>query len=822
MRVLRKSPAFTAISVLTLALGIGANTAVFSLINALIFKMLPVKDPGQLVVVGDPTKVHSRSSGTPQVDLFSYPLYRELRNDTSVFSGLLASGEVHRTRVTDANGRDIPGDALAVLVSGNYFSVLGVNTIIGRPLTAEDDSAPGAHPVVVVSYSFWENKLGRNPAIVGQPLRLNNYPFTVIGVAPPGFYGDTVGDSQDIWAPVTMQEQIIAGRHWLEDIQTSWLHLIGRLNPGVSVAQAAANVDVAFRQFVKGPLMAKVQRNDREELKKSRIEVAPGGNGFSRVRGEASGPLLILMSFVALVLLIACVNVANLLLARASARQREMAVRMAIGAAPGRIIRQLLTESVLLAFSGGLAGLLAAQWGTKALLRVSRQIDLQASPDLRVLLFTAGVCVVTGILFGLIPALRARYLAVTTALKSGAQGSGGPSASTWNWGKLLVIGQVVLSLLTLFGAGLLVRSLENLKSIDLGYSREHILTVSTDPVAAGYKTPEIVNFANELTTRLSNVPGVRAATFSMNGLFSGSESNGTFEIEGITPKDNKEPLSAIDWVGPNYFATVGVPMLVGRDIGPQDTAASSKVVVINESFAKLYLGSANPIGRKLIVDDDRGKKEPFEIVGVVRDSRISELREKIQPRFYIPMAQMQLVPFVNFEIKTAGNPVPVADAARKLIKEYNAAIPIDSTRTVDELVIRLITNDILMAELSSVFAGLALLLACVGLYGIMSYSVTGRTRELGVRIALGAQRVDVLWLVLREGLKLVIIGVAVGIPVALLSTRVLTSVLFGLSSFDPVSMTTVILLLAIVALFASYIPARRATKVDPMVALRYE
>jgi predicted permease len=783
-------------------------------------KMLPVKDPGELVVIGDPTDVHSRHLGDPQVISFSYPLYRDVNQNSSVFSGILASSEVHRLHVTGDAG-EIDGSSTGVLVSGNYFSVLGVNALYGRMITPDDDSGPGAHPVMVLSYGFWKNKLGENPNSVGQTLRVNNYPFTVIGVAPPGFYGDTVGDAQDFWIPVTMQEQVITGRKWLEVYNVSWLHLIARLKPGTSASQAAANVNLVVDQLVSGPLKAKLTKDDLDNLKRDKVPVSAGGGGFSDLRGDFKEPLMLLMVIVALVLIIACVNVANLLLARASSRQKEFAVRVAIGAAPGRIVRQLLTESIFLAFAGGVLGLLIAQWGTRALLKLSGNKDLEASPDLRVFLFTAAVCLVTGILFGLIPALRSRRVAVAPTLKSGSQ-NGNSAHAGWNWGKLLVTGQVALSLLVLFVAGLLVRSLQNIRNIDLGYNREHLLLVSTDPMAAGYNKSRTTNYANELAAQLANLPGVRAVTSSKNGLFSGSESGNSIKVEGYDSKNDPDLQAAFDQVAPNYFSAVGIPLLLGREIGLQDTETSPRVAVINESMARFYFGQANPIGRKFTIDDT-SSKGPVEIVGVARDARDHQLKGKVQRRFYIPVSQaLGSIAGLNFEIRTAGNPVAVAEAVRKQIKSFDANVPINSVRALNELAERSISDQILIARISSFFAGLALLLAAIGLYGILSYSVAGRTREIGVRMALGAQRGSVLRMVLEEAGKLVVLGVVIGVPASLLASRLFLSMLFGLKTTDPGSMALVIAVLLAITLLASYIPARRATKVDPMVALRYE
>jgi predicted permease len=827
LRMLRKSPAFTTVAVLTLALGIGANTAIFSLMNAVLLRMLPVKDPGELVVIGDPTQVNRHSTGTPQVDILSYPLYRDLRDHTSAFSGVLASGNVHRIQVSMADS-DITNDAVGALVSGNYFSVLGVNALIGRTLTAEDDDAKGKHPVVVISFDFWRRKLSQNPNIVGQTVRLNNYPYTIVGVAAPGFFGDTVGETQDFWIPLMMQEQVMPGRSYLENPNVSWLLAIARLKPGISVAQAGAEVNVVFQQYVQGPIGQTLEAGDRQALRKCSIEVAPGGRGFSYLRGNFHGPLVLLMCIVGLVLLIACVNVANLLLARATVRQKEIAIRLSMGAARSRLVRQLLTESLLLAFAGGVCGLLIAHWGTRLLLTLrlgaSGADNLDARPDLRVLAFTAGVCMLTGLLFGLVPALRSIRVAVAPTLKDNSQNSLGSVSSGWNWGRIMVAAQVAISLLVLFVAGLLVRTMQNLKNLDLGYNRDQLLLLRTDPVAAGYKGQRQVDYASEVSRRLAAMPGVQAVTYSKNGLFSGSDSGDDLRVEGFVPKNDDEREAHYDWVGPAYFSALGIPLIVGRDIGPQDTATSPKVAIVNETMARFYFGQASPLGRRIWIDDDAGRNKPIEIVGVARDSRGMEMRGPMERRFYMPFAQttQDTMGNVVLEVRSAGNPAALGDSARKVITSFDRNLPVNFVRTMGELVDRTINNEILVAKLAGFFGILALLLACVGLYGIMSFTVGGRTKEIGLRMALGAQRSMMLWMVLRQAGKLVLLGLAMGVPLALLGSQLLSSMLFGLKATDLVSMILAVLLLTVVALLAGLIPARRATKVDPMVALRYE
>jgi predicted permease len=829
-RMLAKSPGFTAVAVLTLALGIGANTAIFSLINAVLLKMLPVKNPGELVVVGDPGQANRRSLGTPQVAIFSYPLYRELRDGNHVFSGLLVSGNEHRLKVETDRSGEVTNDATGTLVSGNYFSVLGVNALMGRTLTPDDDRVVGGHPVAMVSYRFWKEKLSGDPGIVGQTVRLNGEPFTVVGVGPAGFFGDTVGDTQDVWIPMMMQGQIIRGREWLETYNVSWLRMIGRLKPGENIARARADLNVLFQQILNGPAKSKINSDDMEELRKSQIDVAEGGAGFSDLRPGFRDPLYLLMGMVALVLLIACVNVANLLLARAVSRKKEVAVRLSIGASRARLVRQLLTESIMLALAGGACGLLVASWGTQALLRLSLgssgQDKVQAALDPRVLGFTAGVSLLTGVLFGLIPALRSLKFDVAPVLKESSTTQTGIAAksSGWNWGKLLVVSQVALSVLVLFAAGLLVRSLSNLQNVDFGYNRDHLLLIRTDPLSAGYKPPKLTQFYDEVARRLANLPGVHGVTGSLNGLFSGSESDDAMKVEGYVPTRDEDRTIYMDSVGPNYFTTLGIPMILGRDIGPQDTATSPQVVVVNEAMARFYFKNANPIGKKIWADDvEHRNSPPFEIVGVAHNAQDHNLHEDVKRRFYVPIAQYpEPVSNLNFEVRTTGNPQAVAEAARKVISNFDSRVPVTRMRTLDELVDSSINSEILIAKLSSFFGILALLLACVGLYGIMSYAVSGRTREIGVRMALGASRPDVLWLVLQGAIKLIVVGVVIGIPAALAASRLIHSMLFKLTTFDPLSMLAVIILLGAVATVAGLIPARRATKVDPVVALRYE
>jgi len=819
VRMLRKAPAFTVVAVLTLALGIGANTAIFTVVNALLLKMLPVSHPEQLVVVGDPSIPNTVSNGTPRTDIFSYPLYKELRDHNSVFSGLSAAATDHHIESDAGQGESSPERITGRMVSGNYFTVLGLQPAAGRLLSESDDTSENANPVAVLSYGYWQRKFAFSPSVIGRDIRLNGFPF------PAGFAGDVVGEQMALFVPVSMQPEIFRGRHWLKSGNTSWLSLIGRLKPNVTRGQAESNLNVVFQQAVQGRYGAALSSDDRTAIRENhmKIEVAPGGSGVSDLRSDYKIPLLLLMGIVGLVLLIACVNVANLLLARASARNREIAVRLAIGANWLRLLRQLLTESIILAFLGGIAGSLLAVWGVRLLVTIfGSGTMLPLLPDVRVLTFTIAMCLLTGIFFGLIPALRAIRVQVSPAL-AGAGRSTPERASRFGLGKGLIAGQVAISLLVLFAAMLLVRSLQKLMAQDFGYDRDRLVISRLDPTSAGYNSERMKALAQQLVTRLASTPGVHAATYSTNGLFSGTESNDAILVPGFNAS-HKGRLAYEDYVGPDYFGAVGIPILAGRGIEAQDTASSTRVAVVNEAMVKHFFPGQNPIGRQFRIDDQDWLDKPMTIVGISRDAKDHGwgMREAVEPRFYMAFQQVPDPGQIILEVQVRGIPSAAVANVVSQIKGLDTNLPVAFTKTLDSLVNDTAANQIALAKLSVFFAGLALLLACVGLYGVMSYTVAGRTREIGVRMALGAARGDVTRLILREGMLLVTAGLVIGIPLSLASSRLLHNFLFGLKATDPLSLILVILLLGIVAALAAFIPARRASKVDPMVALRYE
>jgi predicted permease len=824
VRQLRKSPGFTAVAVATLALGIGANTAIFTVVNGLLLKMLPVREPQQLVVVGDPTRANGRSNGTPRTDIFSYPLYKELRDRNAVFTGLCAAASDHRVEVDSGQGElsdeKIPGR----MVSGNYFSVLGLEPAAGRLFSDADDTAEGANPVIVLGYEYWQRKFALSAAIIGKDIRLNGYPFTVIGVAPPGFDGDVVGERMALFVPLSMQPQIIRGRHWRTSGNSSWLSLIGRLQTHITPAQAEANLNLVFQQAIKGDYGAALSSDDRKAILDEHVTVVAGGGGISALRGDYRIPLLLLMGIVGLVLLIACVNVANLLLARASSRNREIALRLAIGANQRRLLQQLLTESMLLGLLGGLTGSLLAIWGVRLLVQLlGSDTNLPLAPDWRVLGFTVAISLLTGIVFGLVPALQTLKVRVTPALKNATRTTTEPG-TRFTWGKGLIVGQVALSLLVLFAAGLLVRSLQKLISQNFGYERDHLVIARLDPTGAGYSKQNMKGLAQLLVIRLTGLPEVRAVTYSTNGLFAGTESNDAIIVPGFSASRPGDQSALEDYVGPNYFGAVGIPILAGRGIEAQDTATSTRVAVVNEAMAKHYFAGQNAIGRQFRIDDPDWLDKPITIVGISHNAKDhgSGIREEVKPRFYMAFQQVPDPDQIVVEAQVGGAPSSAIANVLGEIKAADPHLPISFIETLDILVKKSAGDQIALAKLSAFFGGLALLLACVGLYGVISYTVANRTREIGVRMALGARRGDVLQLVLREGMLLVAIGLLAGIPLALAGSRLLHSFLFGLNSTDPLSLITVILLLAIVAAVAGFIPARRAARIDPMVALRYE
>jgi predicted permease len=827
LRVLRKNPGFTAVVVLTLALGIGANAAIFTVINAVMLRALPVQHTEQLVAVGNPARVHSYGTGTPRTDVFSYPLYREIRDHNDVFSSLLASSNLSSPQIAiDAGSEKVSGR----LVTENYFQTLGVTALLGRTFTADESRIPGSDPFLVISYEYWQRRFSGDSTVIGRKVRLNNYPFTIIAIAPAGFFGEVVGDRPDVWAPMLMQPQLMPGRNFLESVNDASLLLMGRLKPGVTIDQARANLSAVVRQALTETLNDRMSSDDRDAMRKMRIavEVSPGGRGLSRLRYEFSRPLSLLMAMVVLVLLISCFNVANLTLARAETRQREIALRFAIGASRTRIVRQLLLESALIAALGGALGLLLANWGSVALVNMANAKRDIGAPlllgiDWRVLSFTGAICLSAAISFGLAPAMRFLRVRPGAGLKEESRDP--ELGSRGSFRRILITAQIALGALVLMTASLLVRSLHNLQGADLGYSRDQLLLARVDFLQSGYKGAAIQTATREVLARLAAVPGTQAVTASSNGLFSGDESSDSIRIDGVTPRDQQGNATADDEVGPNYFSTNGIPIVLGREITERDFSVAARVAVVNEAFAKAYLGAQNPIGHKIhLQDSDHPDQPPYEIVGVARDVHDHSIRDDVRCRMYAPLTSATFAEngSVNFELRAIGNPQSLVNSVRTALRDLNPNLVVDNVETARELVSDTLTSQIVVAKLSTLFAVLVLILVCVGLYGTMAYSVAARTREIGVRMALGARRTDVIWMVSREVWIVLAIGCMIGVLAAIAGARLFQALLFGVGKTDPPSIGAAILALAAVCVAAAVVPVQRATRVDPMVALRCE
>jgi predicted permease len=830
-RQFARNPVFTAVAVGSLAIGIGANTAIFSVLDAAMLKSLPVRDPQKLVMLTDPDS-SGVSSGldTGERGMLSYAEFVQLRDHLTTFESLcVAQSQMLRMQVRIGGNQQ--EEAHGRLVSEEYFSVLGVDPAVGRFFNRDDGKSAGEDPYAVISYDYWQKRFAGNVSALGTPIKMLGTTLTVIGVAAPGFTGESVGEIPDFWIPMMMQPSVMPGRDWLhEDLSKNlekvmWLHAFGRLKPGVTQQRAQTEVDVLFKNIIETGYPTTLDAETRKEAMDQHLKLHDARTGAFGGREEFTQQLKVLLGASIVVLLIACINVANLLLARATARSKEVGVRLSIGASRMRLIRQFLTESLMLALLGGAAGLLLAWGASRALvLLLSERRDtfsLAGALDLRVLAFTTAVTLVTGILFGLVPALRSTSINLNDSLRDSGRTTA--SGSKLNLSKGLVIVQVALSLLLVAGAGLFLRTLWNLQSVSLGYAKEHLLLVGVDGTSAGYKDARLSSLWRDLTERLRTLPGVQGATYSTNGLFSGSESNDEIDVEGFTPSKNEEKQARFDRVGPQYFSTVGISMLLGRDIGQQDTTAAPHVCVVNEAFAKLFFTGRNPIGHH-ITQKFGNERNTMEIVGVAKNARDHRLRGEIPPRFYVSSDQAMGGPNGSsvFEVRTAGDPEQMIAAVRKTLLSVNEDLPIGSARPVVMSVDRTNAQPRMVARLCSIFGIMALMLAATGLYGVLSYGVARRTNEIGIRMALGAGRGRVIKMILRETAVMIVLGVVAGVIFTAIGVQLIKSRLFGLGVLDPAAVLGAVAILAVVALAAGYIPAARAARVNPTQALRHE
>jgi predicted permease len=821
VRTLTKSPVFCLVAVASLALGIGANTAIFTLIDQLLLKLLPVKSPEQIVLLSHKGSSYGNNTGANSL---SYPMYTDLRDNNEVFSGIFCRYAESLSLSSEGRTERVAGE----LVSGNFFPVLGVGAALGRVFNASDDLRQGGHPIAVLSYEYWQSHYGGDAGVLGRKVLVDGYPLTIVGVSQKGFFGIDPSVSPQIRIPMTMKKQMTPGDWYsLSDRRSRFAQVFGRLRPGVSLAQAKAGLQPLYRSIlekeVRQEAFAKASDETRRNFVKGTLDVLPASKGRSHLREQFANPLLVLMAVVGFVLLIACANVANLLIARAAARRKEMAMRIALGASRMRLIRQLLVESLMLSMAGGGIGLLLAIAMNRALLRFlpsgTTPLALSASPDWGVFGFTVGISLLTGVLFGFAPALQASRADIVTTLKDQAGGVVGGGSRLR---KALVAAQVTLSLLLLIGAGLFVKTLRNLRETDPGFRIERLLTFKIDAPSNGYKQERARQFYADLTARLSGMPGVTSASMTVVPLLDGDEWDSSVTVEGYTRQSGEDVQPHMNYPEPGLFATLGVPILLGRDFRESDNTGAPKVAIVNEMFAQKYFKGASPLGRHLGMGNNPGTKTDIEIVGVVRNLKYEGVRDEITPQLFRPFRQVDFASDMTAYIRTDRTADQMFGEVRQTVHSMDPNLPLFDLRTLDEQVDRSLSTERLVASLSAVFGVLATFLAAIGLYGVMAFAVARRTREIGIRMALGAGRGQVVWLVMREVLALMVVGVAVGLPAAWLLTRVIQSQLYGVQGHDPETIAAAVFLIAAIAALAGLAPGRRATKIHPMEALRQE
>jgi predicted permease len=817
LRTLRRNPGFAAIAVISLALGIGANAAIFSLINAVLLRPLPVRDAAGLVLLSD-GNAEGRSFAAPRpgrLDLYSYPLYKRLREQSQVFEGLAAQQSYSTTSLVRWNGSagELSADnASGRLVSANYFSVMGVSAYRGRAFLPEDETAPGANPVVVLSHAYWLRRLAGNPAVVGDHLTINGHQYTVVGVAAPGFTGSKVGDSTDFWVPVTMQAELMRTDPMLGQRDAWWLLLIGRSRPGVALASAEANVNLTLQQFLS-------EDRSVRDGGAIRIGLESGAKGVSRLRRTFRDPLLALMVGVGLLLLIVCLNVSHLLLARSVHRQREMSIRTALGASRGRLIQQLLTEGLVLSALGVAAAILVTRWLSDGLVSLAASggspLALDVSTDWRVSSFMVLLALGTALLLGLAPAWQASRGDVQQVLRATAQ-SVTHSGSRRVVSRITLASQVAFSVVLLVGAGLLAGSLSHLRDLNKGFDEAHVLLVDINPRLTGLSEEQVLSFYDDVLQRVTTTPGVRGASLSRYGLLSGGQLSGRIALS-TAAEEARDVQRGI--VTPSYFETVGMRVTRGRSFTREDHENAPRVAVINETLAGRLAGGADVLGQHFRFVPAPAEARDIEVVGIVMDARTNGLRREAQPIVYQPVAQAR--DFLgSLEVQAVGDPSLLAGQIRRTLAEARPDLPVLSVRTMRSQVERSLMQERLMAALSLAFGLAALFLVFVGLYGVIAQWAATRTREIGVRMALGASPGSVRWMVLREAFILVLGGLVVGVPAAVGASQLLRGLLFGLDPMNPLILSVVALAMLGVGLLAAYVPARRASRVDPMAALR--
>jgi predicted permease len=823
LRTLGKNPGFTIVAILTLALGIGANAAIFSLTDQVLLRLLPVERPRELVVLTSPGVNHGRvwsdSDGGPS---FSYPMYKDLRDRNEVFAGLLAGFHVQ----VGVTGQGQSQLADGILVSGNYFQVLGVRPFIGRVFSAQDETAPGANPVTVLSYGYWTRHFGSDSNILNKPLAVNGNSLTVVGVARPGFTGVQVGQIPDLFIPITMKAQMTPNQDGLADRNDHWVTMLGRLQPGMSASKAQAGLAPLYRALMESDAIAlKLSSRDRQQFVDRKLVLDTGSHGRPILQHDTKQPLLVLMAMVGLVLLIACANLAGLLIARGEGRQREIALRLALGAGRGRLVRQLMTESLLLATAGGAVGLALASWTLNVIVRSIPENEgasgLVAQLDYRVLIFACVVSLVTGVLFGLAPAIRATRTDLQSVLKDqGGNVSGGKTNVRVR--KSLMVSQIALTAVLLAAAGLFAHSLLNLKTQDLGVRPDHVLEFSISPELNRYTPPQTIALADRIRQSMEPLPGVRAASESEIPMLADSNSSANITVQGYNGQEDEDMDVDQNWVGPDFLATMGIPLLNGREFSEADSGTAPKVAIINEAMARRFFAGRNPMGLHFGFGGGKDVKLDTEIVGVVKDSKNTDVKKAARPFVFVPYAQSEHAGNATFYVRTNQDPVALTVTVRNLIQAMDSNLPVYGVKTLTAQVDEIMFTDRLVTIFSLCLGLLASLLAAVGLYGVMAYVVARRTREIGIRMALGATQKNVAWMILREIIGMLAAGLCVGLIAAYGIGRVIESLLFGVKASDPIVFMIAAGLLVAVALLAGWLPSRKAANVDPMVALRHE
>jgi predicted permease len=835
-RTLRNNPGFTAIAVFTLALGIGANVGIFSVLQQVLLQRLPVSHPEELALVYSPgpKSGHVSSDETDGSESFSYPMYKDLRDQLTTSAGVLSGLVAKADAPVSLTSRGQTERAHSEMVSGNYFEVLGVRPAMGRTLLPSDAASDDGAPVVVLGYAYWQKHFGGDPRILNEGVLINNSPMTVVGVASPAFKGVQPGNITDLFIPITMKAVVTPedtperanGHFGLESRSNYWVKLIARVKPGVSLRTAMAAVTPAYHALLAEDLQHHEHFNEQQKAKflAQTLIFKSGAKGRPQLETSTGQQLLTLMAMVGLVLLIACANVAALQIARGAARQKEIALRLSLGAGRGRLVRQLVVESCLLSLLGALLGLVLAMWISGALVHFAEANEvadgLSSSLSLPVLLFAAVVALVSGLLFGVVPAFRATHVELVTTLKeqSGGLGSGVVHAALR---KGLVVAQVAVTLLLVTVAGGFVRSLYNLQHVDLGLQQAHVLQFSVAPELNGYTNSRSLDFFRRLEERLSALPGVKSVSGVEEPLMSDDDRSSNINVEGEPTELAGTRDVMRNAVGAGHFSNLGIPLLQGREFTAQDVAGSPKVAVVNEKMAQTFFPNSSALGRHLKFG---GGKDPLnvEIVGVVKNSHHMDVKEKPQSFVYIPYTQEETAGQLTYYVRTSQEPAVVAGAIRQTVQDLDSSLPVYDERSFEEQINRQLSGDRLVAILAALFGGLAALLAAIGIYGLLAYTVTQRTREIGVRMALGAGPKRVGNMILAEVAKLVGIGILIGLPLAYGLGKIVNSMLFGVKTFEAMAIAMALLTLGIVALAAGFIPVRRATRVDPMVALRYE